>query len=99
MSRQSACLSWLRFTVLARFRRFSAAKPAVQCADGLWVKTQNTAHFQHAIKPTRSNKSVKPQDARTRFVIDTMALYVLRDGCEFEQARARALALGGLTAV
>jgi len=28
---------------------------------------------------------VAPQDARVRFIIDTMALYVLRDGCEFEQ--------------
>ncbi|KIY92374.1 U2-associated protein [Monoraphidium neglectum] len=28
---------------------------------------------------------VAPQDTRMRFIIDTMALYVLRDGCEFEQ--------------
>lgn len=27
-----------------------------------------------------------PTDARTRYIIDTMALYVLQDGCPFEQA-------------
>lgn len=26
-----------------------------------------------------------PSDARLRFIIDTMAVYVLRDGCAFEQ--------------
>ena len=26
-----------------------------------------------------------PDDTRMRFIVDSMALYVLRDGCEFEQ--------------
>jgi U2-associated protein SR140 len=28
---------------------------------------------------------VKLPDAKQRFIIDSMALYVLKDGCEFEQ--------------
>ena len=27
-----------------------------------------------------------PADERTRYIVDTMALYVLQDGCAFEQA-------------
>ena len=30
---------------------------------------------------------VIPADHRQRFVIDAIAFYVLRDGCEFEQVR------------
>ena len=28
-----------------------------------------------------------PEDGRTRFLIDTMAAYVMEDGCDFEHVR------------
>eukprot|EP00878_Enallax_costatus_P008741 GHUV01009136.1.p1 GENE.GHUV01009136.1~~GHUV01009136.1.p1 ORF type:complete len:411 (+),score=80.68 GHUV01009136.1:1630-2862(+) len=61
-----------------------AIQSALMPATGMFAK--ESTQSREVIKGVGTNVEVRlPDDPKTRFIIDSMALYVLKDGCEFEQ--------------
>eukprot|EP00878_Enallax_costatus_P039438 GHUV01045153.1.p1 GENE.GHUV01045153.1~~GHUV01045153.1.p1 ORF type:complete len:154 (-),score=18.34 GHUV01045153.1:446-877(-) len=57
----------------------------VQRLLGMLLKAHTILITVSAVLACRLLQVRLPDDPKTRFIIDSMALYVLKDGCEFEQ--------------